>query len=91
MESLSGLLDSSTDAAVQESLSAIHQVIKAHGEFTAEERRRLQNLETYYIPSHATRDRRRADVEIFGPHITPQRRKTDVGFLPGTSARSSNT
>ena len=68
MKSISLLLDSTTDAAAQEALSAIHTVIKAHGAFTAEERRRLQELETFFIPSHTTQRRRASDVQVFGHH-----------------------
>ncbi|MDD3028932.1 MAG: DUF3141 domain-containing protein [Alphaproteobacteria bacterium] len=69
MESLSKLLDSVTDAAVQESLSAIHTVINAHGRFTEEEKRRLRKLETYFVPSHTSPRRRASDVEVFGQHL----------------------
>jgi pimeloyl-ACP methyl ester carboxylesterase/tellurite resistance protein len=65
MEAISKLLDNSTDAAAAEALSAIHQVIKAHGDFSAEEKRRLQKLETYFVPSHTTPRRRATDIEIF--------------------------
>ncbi len=60
------LLDNSTDAAAEESLSAIHTVIKSHGSFTSEEKRRLQELEVHFKPSHATPRRRKTDVEVFG-------------------------
>jgi len=65
MKTISLLLDSTTDAAAQEALSAIHTVIKAHGAFTSEERRRLQALETFFIPSHTTQRRRASDVQVF--------------------------
>ncbi len=66
MEAISRLLDNASEAAVQEALSAIHTVIKASGDFTAEEIRRLQELERYFVPSHSTPRRRATDVEIFG-------------------------
>lgn len=65
MESISRLLDNSTDAAAQEALSAIHTVVKTSGEFTADERRRLQDLEKYFVPSHTTPRRRATDIEAF--------------------------
>ncbi|MDD4617323.1 MAG: DUF3141 domain-containing protein [Alphaproteobacteria bacterium] len=66
IRAISRLLDNSTEAAAQESLSAIHTVIKAHGSFTSEEKRRLQELETYFVPSHTTPRRRKTDIEAFG-------------------------
>jgi hypothetical protein len=68
MEGISRLLDNATDAATQEALSAIHTVIKAHGEFTTEERRRLQKLEEYFVAAHATPHRRATDIQIFSEH-----------------------
>ncbi|MDD3371857.1 MAG: DUF3141 domain-containing protein, partial [Alphaproteobacteria bacterium] len=66
MEAISRLLDNTTEAAMQESLSAINAVIKAHGNFTAEEKKRLQQLEKYFVQAHATPRRRATDIEIFG-------------------------
>jgi pimeloyl-ACP methyl ester carboxylesterase len=66
MEAISGLLDNTTEAAAQESLSAINTVIKTHGKFTVEEKRRLQQLENYFTASHSSHHRRASDVEAFG-------------------------
>jgi hypothetical protein len=59
------MLDSASDAGVQEALSAIHTIVKVSGEFTAEEKRRLQQLERYFVPSHTTPHRRATDIEVF--------------------------
>jgi hypothetical protein len=65
MEAIPELLDFATESAAQESLSAIHATIQAHGKFTAEERRRLQQLEPYFIASHKTPRRRATDAAGF--------------------------
>jgi hypothetical protein len=66
METLSQLLDNAKEAAVQEALSAIHTVAQASGDFSGEEKRRLQQLERYFVPSHTSPRRRATDVEIPG-------------------------
>ncbi len=65
METISRMLDNTTDAAAQEALSAIHAIIKTHGKFTPEERLRLEKLEKYFIPSHTTPLRRKTDIQVF--------------------------
>ena len=66
MKDISKLLDNTTEAAAKESWEAIHKVSKAHGKFTVEEERRLQELETHFVASHTTPHRRATDVEVFG-------------------------
>ncbi len=65
IEAISKLLDNTTEAAAQESLSAINASVQAHGRFTDEEKRRLQNLEQYFKASHTTPRRRATDIEVF--------------------------
>ncbi len=65
IEAISKLLDNTSEAAAQESLSAINAAVQAHGKFTEEEKRRLQNLETYFKASHSTPRRRATDIEVF--------------------------
>lgn len=66
LETIPHLLDNAPEAAIQEALSAIHTVVKSIGNFTPEERRRLQELEKYFVPSHTTPHRRATDIEVFG-------------------------
>jgi hypothetical protein len=71
MQTMSKLLDNATDAAIQETLSAIHTVIRSSGNFSEEEKRRLQQLEKYFVPSHTSPRRRATDVGVIDMCLWP--------------------
>ncbi|MFA5040840.1 MAG: DUF3141 domain-containing protein, partial [Bdellovibrionales bacterium] len=69
MEVVSQLLDSASEAEIKEALSAIRTVTMTGGDFTAVERKRFEQLEKYFVPSHASLNSRKSDVEVFGKHV----------------------